>query len=75
MPANVFAAINSAKEGPLEEGAVGAGTGTVVFGFKAGIGTSAWRLPAPLGGYAAGCWSRQISAKLSALRVYRLPKN
>ena len=36
----VFAAIRNAKPGPVEEGAVGAGTGTVAFGFKGGIGTS-----------------------------------
>ncbi len=36
----VFAALRNAKPGPVEEGAVGAGTGTVAFGFKGGIGTS-----------------------------------
>jgi L-aminopeptidase/D-esterase-like protein len=39
-PEDVFAAMKNAKGGPVEEGAVGAGTGTVVFGFKGGIGTS-----------------------------------
>jgi D-aminopeptidase len=51
---DVFAAIKSAKSGPVEEGAVGAGTGTVVFGWKGGIGTSSRRLPANLGGYTVG---------------------
>jgi D-aminopeptidase len=51
---DVFAAITNAKEGPVEEGAVGAGTGTVAFGFKGGIGTSSRRLPASLGGYTVG---------------------
>src|SRR3954469_3227456 len=37
---HVLAAITSAKTGPVEEGAVGAGTGTVAFGWKGGIGTS-----------------------------------
>ena len=37
---HVIAAITSAKAGPVEEGAVGAGTGTVAFGWKGGIGTS-----------------------------------
>lgn len=37
---HVFEAANGASSGPVEEGAVGAGTGTVTFGFKAGIGTS-----------------------------------
>lgn len=53
-PEEVFAAINGARGGPVEEGAVGAGTGTVAFGFKAGIGTSSRRLPAALGGYTIG---------------------
>ena len=50
----VFAAIKSARSGPVEEGAVGAGTGTVAFGFKGGIGTSSRKLPASLGGYTVG---------------------
>ena len=36
----VFAALQSAKSGPVDEGCVGAGTGTVAFGWKGGIGTS-----------------------------------
>jgi D-aminopeptidase len=52
--AEVLAAIQGAKSGPVEEGAVGAGTGTVAFGFKGGIGTSSRRLPAKLGGYTVG---------------------
>jgi D-aminopeptidase len=51
---DVFAAIRSAKAGPVEEGSVGAGTGTVAFGFKGGIGTSSRRLPASMGGYTVG---------------------
>jgi D-aminopeptidase len=47
-------AIESAKSGPVTEGAVGAGTGTVAFGFKGGIGTSSRELPATLGGYVVG---------------------
>ena len=53
-PDDVFAAIKNAKGGPVEEGAVGAGTGTVVFGWKGGIGTSSRRLPANIGGYTVG---------------------
>src|SRR6202158_3581948 len=53
-PEDVFGAIQNAKSGPVEEGAVGAGTGTVVFGFKGGIGTSSRRLPSKLGGYTVG---------------------
>lgn len=53
-PEDVFSAIKNAKNGPVEEGSVGAGTGTVAFGFKGGIGTSSRRLPAKLGGYMVG---------------------
>jgi D-aminopeptidase len=53
-PDDVFAAIRSAKGGAVEEGSVGAGTGTVAFGFKGGIGTSSRKLPATLGGYTVG---------------------
>jgi D-aminopeptidase len=53
-PEYVFAAINDATEGPVEEGVVGAGTGTIAFSWKGGIGTSSRRLPASLGGYTVG---------------------
>lgn len=51
---DVSNAISSAKEGAVEEGSVGAGTGTVAFGFKGGIGTSSRKLPENLGGYTVG---------------------
>lgn len=51
---DVFAAIKNAKGGAVEEGSVGAGTGTVAFGFKGGIGTASRRLPPKLGGYTVG---------------------
>ena len=50
----VFEAIENAKEGPVAEGNVGAGTGTVCFGFKGGIGTSSRKIPEALGGYTVG---------------------
>ena len=53
-PEDVFTAIKNASTGAVEEGAVGAGTGTVVFGWKGGIGTSSRRLPPKLGGYTIG---------------------
>jgi D-aminopeptidase len=53
-PDDVFAAINNASSGPVEEGAVGAGTGTIAFSWKGGIGTSSRKLPASLGGYTVG---------------------
>jgi D-aminopeptidase len=51
---DVAAAIKDAKTGIIDEGSVGAGTGTVAFGFKGGIGTSSRKLPANLGGYTVG---------------------
>jgi len=53
-PDDVFAALRNAKVGPVEEGDVGAGTGTIAFGWKGGIGTSSRRLPQNLGGYTVG---------------------
>src|SRR4026207_169833 len=51
---DVFAAIKNARSGPVGEGSVGAGTGTVAFGFKGGIGTASRKLPPRLGGYTVG---------------------
>ena len=51
---DVLNAIKTAKGEAVDEGAVGAGTGTVAFGFKGGIGTSSRKLPASLGGYTVG---------------------
>lgn len=50
----VFAALATASGGPVEEGSVGAGTGTQAFGWKGGIGTSSRVLPEALGGYTVG---------------------
>lgn len=52
--AQVLQAIESAHGGPVDEGAVGAGTGTVAFGWKGGIGTASRVLPARYGGYVLG---------------------
>ena len=47
-------AIDVATAGAVEEGSVGAGTGTVAFGFKGGIGTSSRKLPQSMGGWTLG---------------------
>jgi D-aminopeptidase len=52
--AHVIDAIDKASSGPVAEGSVGAGTGTVCFGWKGGIGTSSRLLPEKLGGYRVG---------------------
>lgn len=51
---DVLSAIKNAKGGYVDEGSVGAGTGTVAFGFKGGIGTSSRKLPTALGGFTVG---------------------
>ncbi len=51
---DMIKSISGARSGPVEEGAVGAGTGTSAFGWKGGIGTSSRVLPEALGGYTVG---------------------
>lgn len=51
---DVYAAIEDAKSGSVDEGNVGAGTGTRALGFKAGIGTASRVLPKDKGGYTVG---------------------
>jgi len=53
-PEHVIAALESAAPGPVAEGGVGAGAGTIAFGWKGGIGTSSRVLPSELGGWTAG---------------------
>lgn len=52
--AHVVEAIGAATSGPVREGSVGAGTGTIAFGWKGGVGTSSRVLPASLGGHTVG---------------------
>jgi len=52
--AHVVAALEGAADGPVAEGAVGAGAGTIAFGWKGGMGTSSRVLPGTLGGYTVG---------------------
>lgn len=52
--ATIRHAIESARTGPVDEGSIGAGRGTVSFGWKGGIGTSSRQLPDRLGGYTLG---------------------
>jgi D-aminopeptidase len=51
---DVLDAVAGARSGPVEEGNVGAGTGTICFGWKGGIGTASRKLPPSLGGYTVG---------------------
>jgi D-aminopeptidase len=51
---HVFSAIDGAKAGAVQEGAVGGGTGMICYGFKGGIGTSSRKLADAAGGYTVG---------------------
>jgi len=51
---HVRRALETAAGGPVAEGSVGAGTGTIAFGWKGGIGTSSRRLPDERGGFSVG---------------------
>lgn len=53
-PDDVLKALREARPGAVEQGAVGAGTGTMAFDWKGGVGTSSRVLPKALGGYAVG---------------------
>ena len=53
-PQHVLDALKAADTGSVEEGSVGAGTGTQAFGWKGGIGTSSRRLDSRFGGYTVG---------------------
>jgi D-aminopeptidase len=53
-PEHVRSAIDAARDGAIEEGSIGAGTGTRAFGWKGGIGTASRRLDARYGGYTIG---------------------
>jgi D-aminopeptidase len=53
-PDHVVAAIDAAKTGPVAEGGIGAGAGTMCFGWKGGIGTSSRVIPREFGGHTVG---------------------
>lgn len=53
-PGDVHAALSRAKSGPVTEGSVGAGTGTIAFGWKGGIGTSSRLTSLPDSGWTVG---------------------
>jgi len=69
----VLAAIDSASSGPVVEGAVGAGTGTVCFGWKGGIGTASRALPQEAGGYTVGALAQSNFGRPDDLVVCGVP--
>ena len=72
-PEHVFHAIDTAHTGPVEEGAVGGGTGMICNGFKGGIGTSSRKLAAADGGYIVGVLVQCNYGRRRTLRVAGIP--
>ena len=72
-PEHVLHAIDSAHAGPVEEGAVGGGTGMVCNGFKGGIGTSSRRLTDKDGGYLVGVLVQCNYGRRQNLRIAGIP--
>jgi L-aminopeptidase/D-esterase-like protein len=70
---HVFAALESAKAGPIAEGNVGGGTGMVVHGFKGGTGTSSRRIDPQEGGYTLGVLVQANFGRRDALRIAGVP--
>lgn len=70
---HVLEAINTASDGPVAEGSVGAGTGMVTCDFKGGIGTSSRKLPEVHGGYTLGVLVMSNFGKVHNLRVAGMP--
>jgi D-aminopeptidase len=67
---HVFEAIEKATTGPVAEGSVGAGTGTVAFGFKSGIGTSSRKTPS---GYSVGVLVQSNFGQRADLKILGTP--
>src|SRR5437762_6749811 len=72
-PAHVLAALDGAKGGPVQEGAVGGGTGMVCHQFKGGIGTASRKLDAQVGGYTVGVLVQCNAGRRSELRIAGVP--
>jgi D-aminopeptidase len=70
---HVFEALDAAKSGPVQEGAVGGGAGMVAFDLKSGIGTSSRKLPDELGGYILGVLVLSNCGRVEDLRVDGIP--
>jgi len=72
-PDHVFAALDSAHGGPVEEGSVGGGTGMVCNEFKGGIGTASRVLSAKQGGYTVGVLVQCNYGRRGNLRIAGVP--
>jgi D-aminopeptidase len=72
-PEHVFHAIDTARGGPVEEGAVGGGTGMVCNGFKGGIGTASRKLSEKDGAYLVGVLVQCNYGRRQTLRIAGIP--
>lgn len=72
-PADAFAAMVSARSGPVEEGNIGGGTGMICFEFKGGTGTASRQLSAKLGGYTVGVLVQCNFGSRHLLRIAGVP--
>jgi D-aminopeptidase len=70
---HVFAAVETAATGPVQEGAVGGGTGMICHQFKGGIGTSSRVLPESQGGWVVGVLVQANHGRRSRLSLDGLP--
>jgi D-aminopeptidase len=70
---HVFQALESAAGGPVLEGAIGAGAGTVCFGWKGGIGSASRVLPEALGGFRVGALLQTNYGQAADLRIAGVP--
>lgn len=71
--AHVLAALDGARGGPVQEGAVGGGTGMVCHGFKGGIGTASRKLPDAQGGFTVGVLVQCNYGQRRDLRIAGVP--
>ncbi len=74
-PEHVVRAIEGARDGTVEEGAVGAGTGTTAFGWKAGIGTASRTLGGAAGGYTVGVLVQANFGGVLTIDGVRIPRD
>lgn len=70
---HVWSALRQAGDGPVPMGAVGAGTGTICYGWKGGIGTASRVLPENLGGFTLGVLVQTNFGQCTDLRVCGVP--
>lgn len=72
--ADVLEAIEKASSGPVQEGNVGAGTGTIAFGYKGGIGTASRIVPKKSGGFTVGVLVQANFGGILTLNGYNLAR-